>query len=1145
MMRRFSRPATILLFAFVSVLGAASDAMATHFRYGTITWTTPNPAQPNVIQVRFDAAWRRSYFSPLPNIGSIVSLDGSTVGQLEVLNLAMTGLVLAPVDVDGTVTSVNALEDWITTSWTRTITLPAGTTDVVLRFRGCCRISTLLNGNNDRDYSVTSRVTVRNPVNRPPTSASLPVITVPVNQFVNFTVPAFDPDGDPMTFSLSPAQESGLFTVAPQGSPALTVNAAGIVNWRPVQLGLYAVQFKITDVKGASTAIDVMFSVVASTTPAPPPTLTVNGSAPPSTFSVTRGSLLSFIVNATSTNITSGNVTAGNITPVTLASSALPLGANMSPSLPTSAMGNVSSTFTWTPAPSQVGSYIISYSAINGTGQQTIGNVNINVTNDPPTVICSASGGTIEATGPGGAEFSLTADLEDTDAADRLVYQVFVDGTLLQTLTNIDPPASRTFTGSFPLGNHTYEVRVTDSVSPAVSCTGTFSILDTTAPTLFLPANATIDGSGPGAVFTYSATATDIVDTSVPVICDIPSGSTFSYGTNTVNCIATDDAGNPAAASFLVDVNDPTGPIVTYAIAGTIGGDGWYTSDVNVAFTVTDPDSGIASTTGCAPQLVNADTAGVDFTCTATNNSGVSTTVTTSSIRRDATAPTISHAIATIVAEATSGAGAVVSYAAPTVIDNLSGVDSTSCTHPSGATFALGTTMVSCTVSDKAGNSSSADLSIVVRDTTAPSIDALSGAIFEATSPAGAAISYATPSAADAVDASVTVVCAPIAGTVVGFTPVTVTCTATDDAGNSASTSAAFAAVDTTAPSIGALPNLTQPGTNPAGEVMTWAATATDIVSGNVAVVCDPASGSTFGYAVTPVNCTATDAAGNTASAAFTVEITDATPPQINVAVAGTLGNNDWYTSNVTVTWAVTDAQSPVTSTGCDAMTIETDGTVTLTCSATSAGGTATQSITIKRDATAPALTLPASFSTLATATTGATVSYTASADDLTSGLASFACAPPSGSLFPIAANAVNCTATNNAGLTANGTFTITVNDTIPPVITSTTPSVNSLWPPNHQMVPVTVTVAASDNLGPAPVCSVSSVSSNEPQNGLGDGDTPNDWLLTGGLTLQLRSERAGRGDGREYTIDVRCVDGSGNATTSSTIVTVPKSQSR
>ena len=69
-------------------------------------------------------------------------------------------------------------------------------------------------------------------------------------------------------------------------------------------------------------------------------------------------------------------------------------------------------------------------------------------------------------------------------------------------------------------------------------------------------------------------------------------------------------------------------------------------------------------------------------------------------------------------------------------------------------------------------------------------------------------------------------------------------------------------------------------------------------------------------------------------------------------------------------------------------------------------------------------------------------------------------------------------------------------------------------------------------------------VTSNEPQNGLGDGDTPNDWTFSG-LTVQLRAERAGNGNGRTYTIAVRCTDAAGNATASSTSVSVPKSQSK
>ena len=94
-------------------------------------------------------------------------------------------------------------------------------------------------------------------------------------------------------------------------------------------------------------------------------------------------------------------------------------------------------------------------------------------------------------------------------------------------------------------------------------------------------------------------------------------------------------------------------------------------------------------------------------------------------------------------------------------------------------------------------------------------------------------------------------------------------------------------------------------------------------------------------------------------------------------------------------------------------------------------------------------------------------------------------------------------------------------------------------------MVPITLTVSATDNLGPAPACTITGITSDEPQNGQGDGDTPNDWLITGALTAQLRSERAGGRDGRIYTLAVRCIDPAGNSATSSTAVAVPKSQKK
>lgn len=86
----------------------------------------------------------------------------------------------------------------------------------------------------------------------------------------------------------------------------------------------------------------------------------------------------------------------------------------------------------------------------------------------------------------------------------------------------------------------------------------------------------------------------------------------------------------------------------------------------------------------------------------------------------------------------------------------------------------------------------------------------------------------------------------------------------------------------------------------------------------------------------------------------------DTTPPDVTPEVTGTLGDNDWYVSDVQVSWTVTDAESDVTSTeGCDATTVTVDtASVTFTCTATSGGGTASGSVTLKRDATAPVVTV-------------------------------------------------------------------------------------------------------------------------------------------------------------------------------------------
>jgi putative hemolysin len=193
-------------------------------------------------------------------------------------------------------------------------------------------------------------------------------------------------------------------------------------------------------------------------------------------------------------------------------------------------------------------------------------------------------------------------------------------------------------------------------------------------------------------------------------------------------------------------------------------------------------------------------------------------------------------------------------------------------------------------------------------------------------------------------------------------------------------------------------------------------------------------------------------------------------------------------------------------------------------------------------DNTPPVITCPTAITLECTSPAGATGTFTPTATD-NCGIQNTTCTPASGSTFPFGTTAVSCGATDTSGnFGTSCASSVTVVDTMPPSIASTTASPNELWPPNHKMVPVKVAVSVSDICDSTPSCHITSVSSNEPENGLGDGDTAPDWEITGALAVNLRAERSGRGSGRLYTINVKCTDGSGNNSTATVGVTVPHS---
>jgi hypothetical protein len=132
----------------------------------------------------------------------------------------------------------------------------------------------------------------------------------------------------------------------------------------------------------------------------------------------------------------------------------------------------------------------------------------------------------------------------------------------------------------------------------------------------------------------------------------------------------------------------------------------------------------------------------------------------------------------------------------------------------------------------------------------------------------------------------------------------------------------------------------------------------------------------------------------------------------------------------------------------------------------------------------------------------------------------------------------VTLTVTDNYGASESDTVTILVVDTAPPTIASAFASPNTLWPANHKLVAVTLSVSPTDNCSAA-TCHIVSVASNEPINGTGDGDSEPDWVIAPSLGLQLRAERAGSGNGRTYSIVVECTDQNGNSSSSAVPVTV------
>ena len=497
-------------------------------------------------------------------------------------------------------------------------------------------------------------------------------------------------------------------------------------------------------------------------------------------------------------------------------------------------------------------------------------------------------------------------------------------------------------TGSRTVSTETNGTLVSGTATDKAGNKATDSVtvkLDKTNPTITATANGTKNAAGwYKDDVTVSYTASDALSG----ISGVPASKVLTEGAGqSASATVTDAAGNSSTA-VVTGINvDKTAPVLTGSFAS-----GWHKGDVTVTWTCTDAVSLVASAP--ANDVVKGEGSNLSSTGSCTDNAGNSTTNTVTGIQIDRTAPN------TGISGTSNGwvNGQVAVTLSPT--DNLSGVASTQYSvdggaNQTGTSFSLsseGDHTVTFFSTDNAGNVESATTIHVKIDKTAPTI----GHIFTPQSYVDGAWSKG--------NVDVDFQCADQGGS--GLASCTgdatvsiegadqkITGTATDGAGNTA-TDNALVSIDKTAPTISGSKDRAANDAGWYNDDVTVSFDATDALSG---VSAKTAAKILVQGANQSVTGTATDAAGNSASATVSGINIDKTAPVLNGSFA-----SGWHTGDVTVRWTCSDPLSGPAGQPADS-TVTGEG-ANLSASATctdKAGNATTKTVTgIQIDRTAP-----------------------------------------------------------------------------------------------------------------------------------------------------------------------------------------------
>jgi len=635
-LRRFSGHAIIVL-SFLTLL--VPSAMATHLRGGTVTWSeTSSVGSQYTIQFTFQYSQRWSYpnnpgfCTPTPCLAVGANVNMATLSGNGTFDFGDGSGAITP---NGTITSVNQAEDWLTATFTfsHTYSSPGPFT---ASFFGSNRVSTLLLGHDEPEYISTS---VANYANGAPVASVPAFIAVPLLSTATFNLGSAVTDIDPtvhLNFRVSTFLEAyGPFSLSaissltcPSGiaympggvasaqPPGLSISTAGVVTWNTAAIqpsingggncgfaapkagDLWDTQV-IVEARDAnnniktSIPIDLILKFVTPVGDLPTLSLT-----PVGTQTVQTGSPVLFTATGNS-----GNAGAK----ITLNATGVPVGATAS-NLNATLTPPVTSTFNWTPTSLQAGTYVITYVATDNNFQQTSASKTIVVAAAPPTATCSAP-----ISVPYGQTGTLSASV--FDPSNQLLSVAWtVDGNAVQTNTNVVAyPTAATVNliqNYGAAGVHAVVAKATDPRGVTATCTASATVTKANQ-TITFAALPDVPFGTPDV--TVSATASSGLGVSFATTgsCSV-SGSTLHLtgaGSCQVTASQAGDSNNNAAANVTQSFN-----VLAAAVTATAGGgssiydgtpkspsacvvSGAYTGDLTCTNTpaLVGPDAGVTT----------------------------------------------------------------------------------------------------------------------------------------------------------------------------------------------------------------------------------------------------------------------------------------------------------------------------------------------------------------------------------------------------------------------------------------------------------------------------------------------------------------------------------------------------------------------